>query len=251
VRKAKSGLLTGLAAIFLMATSGFAQTSTPAKDMPADGNLVQQVMKNNPWEMGVAVQGGLGLTEDRNDFKFLMAGGQLGKVLTGPIGPGILRGQFEYGGALFPFWQSYTPKFQRANCTLSGQIFTCSPLFNSGGTYSGIQLMPIILRWNFVTRSKRFQPWFQGAGGVLWTNHKYPGFGSPELTMANDGPNTDASVFNFTPQAGVGFHYFVKPRRSLDFEVNAVHISSASLGDRNPGVNASLQFWLGYTWWKK
>jgi len=29
-----------------------------------------------------------------------------------------------------------------------------------------------------------------------------------------------------------------------------VHISSASLGDRNPGVNASVQVQLGYTFWK-
>lgn len=250
MRKAKFGLLTGLAAMLLAATSGFAQSGSTAKTSVPDDDLVQQVMQRKPWEMGIVAQGGVGLTQERNDFKFFMVGGQLGKVLTPPIGPGILRGQFEYGGALFPFWQSYTPKFQRANCSMVGQAFTCSPLFTSGGTYTGVQIMPIILRWNFATRGKRFQPWFQGAGGVIWTNHKYPGFGSPVLTLANDGPNSDASIFNFTPQAGVGFHYFVKPKRSLDFEVNAVHISSSSLGDRNPGVNASLQFWMGYTWWK-
>jgi hypothetical protein len=49
---------------------------------------------------------------------------------------------------------------------------------------------------------------------------------------------------------GVGFHYFLRPRRSIDFSANAVHISSASLGDKNPGVNASVQFSVGYTWWK-
>ncbi|XWK52478.1 acyloxyacyl hydrolase [Tunturiibacter empetritectus] len=52
------------------------------------------------------------------------------------------------------------------------------------------------------------------------------------------------------PQGGVGLHYFLRPRRSIDFSANGVHISSASLGDRNPGVNASVQFSLGYTWWK-
>jgi hypothetical protein len=29
-----------------------------------------------------------------------------------------------------------------------------------------------------------------------------------------------------------------------------VHISSSSLGDHNPGVNASLQIQVGYTFWK-
>jgi hypothetical protein len=46
-------------------------------------------------------------------------------------------------------------------------------------------------------------------------------------------------------------HYFMTPRRSIDFGANAVHISSSSLGDKNPGVNASIQFSVGYTWWKK
>jgi hypothetical protein len=36
----------------------------------------------------------------------------------------------------------------------------------------------------------------------------------------------------------------------VDFALNLEHISSASLGDKNPGVNASVQFQLGYTWWK-
>jgi hypothetical protein len=57
-------------------------------------------------------------------------------------------------------------------------------------------------------------------------------------------------VWNFTPQGGIGFHYFTKPNRSIDFSANGMHISSASLGDRNPGVNASLQFTVGYSWWK-
>ena len=38
--------------------------------------------------------------------------------------------------------------------------------------------------------------------------------------------------------------------RSIDLGINAVHISSASLGDRNPGVNASIQVQIGYTFWK-
>jgi lipid A 3-O-deacylase len=32
--------------------------------------------------------------------------------------------------------------------------------------------------------------------------------------------------------------------------LNVVHISSASLGDKNPGVNSSLLFSVGYSWWK-
>lgn len=204
-----------------------------------------------PFEFGVLVQSGVGLTEDRNSFKFLMAGVHAGKVLTDDYLPGPLHGNFEYAVEVFPFWQSYTPKFQRANCTAvaNSANLSCSPAYTVGGTYSGLSITPIILRWNF-TGTRRISPWIQGAGGVLWTNHKYPAFGGQALNLANDGPNTDASVWNFTPQMGVGLHYFLRPRRSIDFSANAVHISSASLGDKNPGVNASVQFTIGYTWWK-
>ncbi len=204
-----------------------------------------------PLEIGGMVQGGMGVTDQRDDFKFLMAGVHGGKVLTGNHGSGLLRGNFEYAAEVFPFWQSYTPKFQRANCIATARPNTieCTPLYTVGGTFSGASVTPIILRWNFAG-TRRVSFWAQGAGGLLWTNHKYPAYGSRTLNLGNDGPNTDASVWNFTPQGGIGIHYFVKPRRSIDLGANAVHISSASLGDRNPGVNASVQFSLGYSWWK-
>ena len=210
-----------------------------------------------PFEVGAMVQGGNGVTDNRDSFHFLMAGVHAGKVLTGDHGPGLVRGNFEYAVELFPFWQSYTPRLQRAQCTGSGvnqgsptNPIRCSPFYTVGGTYTGVSVTPIILRWN-LRGSRRVTPWIQGAGGLLWTNHKYPAYGSTVLNLGNDGPNSDTSVWNFTPQGGVGVHYFVRPRRSIDFGVNAMHISSASLGDRNPGVNASLQINVGYTWWRR
>ena len=212
---------------------------------------VAAVASKTPWEYGVLAQGGVGLTEDRGGFRFLMAGGHLGKILTPELGHTKLKGDFEYAGEIFPFWQSYTPVFQRSSCVAvpNTALISCSPLYSVGGTFTGASITPIILRWNF-TSGKRLMPWIQGAGGLIWTNHKYPAFGSTILNLTNDGPNSDASVWNFTPQFGVGAHYFIRPRRSVDFGANAMHISSASLGDKNPGVNASVQFSLGYTWWK-
>lgn len=52
------------------------------------------------------------------------------------------------------------------------------------------------------------------------------------------------------PQFGFGTNAFVQPRQSLFVAVNAVHISNASLGDTNPGVNVSAQFSVRYAWWK-
>jgi len=212
---------------------------------------VKAAGRHMPWEMGALFQGGKGITDERDGFKFFMAGGHLGKVLTPEMGSGVLQGNFEYAIEVFPYWQSNTPKFQRYSCTGTPNpiVFNCVGPYTVGGTFHGVSITPIILRWNF-THGSRVMPWVQAAGGVLWTNHKYPAYGEGPVNLQNMGPNADASVWNFTPQGGVGLHYFVKPRQSLDFGANAVHISSASLGDRNPGVNASVQFTIGYSWWK-
>jgi hypothetical protein len=214
-------------------------------------NPLDRASSRQPSEFGVLIQGGNGITDNRDGFHFLSAGVHAGRVLTTNYGSGFLRGNFEYAVELFPYWQSFTPHFQKVNCVEAAgtAIITCSQPYTVGGTYSGIEARPIILRWNFATHGK-LTPWIQGAGGVLWTNHKYPAYGNATPSLQVNGPNGDASVWNFTPQGGVGLHYFTRANRSIDLSANAVHISSASLGDRNPGVNASLQFTLGYTWWK-
>lgn len=214
---------------------------------------VQEAATQRGWEVGVLAQGGVGLGE-RSDYRFLLLGGHAGKLLTSNFGAGLLRGNFEYAVEVFPFWQSYTPVKSKVACTADPPApvgtYTCSQPYDVGGTYTGVSVTPIILRWNF-TSGKRWAPWVQGAGGLVWTNHKYPAIGNTNtVDTATNGPHGDSSVWNFTPQFGIGTHYFVKSRQSVDFSANAVHLSSASLGDKNPGVNASVQFSIGYTWWR-
>lgn len=234
----------GVAVLFAAGQLGTAQSPASSETQTpfhtAGGHL--------PLELSALVQSGFGLTEGRDSFKFLMAGVQAGKVLTGNYGPGMVRGNFEYAVQVFPLWQAYTPKFQRETCTAAA-FLSCSAPYTVGGTFTGISITPILLRWNFVG-TKKLSPWLQGGGGMIWTNHKFPAFGGPPYNPINDGVNSDTSVWNFTPQFGVGAHYFLSPRRSIDFGANAVHISSSSIGDKNPGVNASVQFSVGYTWWR-
>jgi len=248
-----------LGLIFLTSMAG-AQPATKAA--PETTNAVQRGAM--PWTLGVLAQGGFGVTQNRSSFKFFLAGVHAGKVLTGNLGNGMLRGNFEYGVEVFPLWQSYTPTSMRQNCVYvpnpfapSTQLASCSAPFQIGGTFTGASITPAVLRWNFAG-SRRWSPWMQGAGGLIWTDHKYPAFGGPPATtggisnstFGDNGKNDDTSVWNFTPQFGVGVHYFVEPNRSIDIGANAIHISSASLGDKNPGVNASVQFTVGYSWWK-
>jgi lipid A 3-O-deacylase len=202
------------------------------------------------WGYGVLVQGGLGL-EERTNFGFLMAGAHAGRVLTPVLGSGLLQGTFEYAVEVLPLWQSYTPQFPRLNCPTGATLAIQCKQTTTGGTYRGASITPIMLRWN-LTHGRRLMPWVQAAGGVLYTTRKYPGVGDLNVSdPTQTGPAADTSVWNFTPQGGIGAHYFLRPQRSLDFSVNAVHISSASLGDKNPGVNVSLQMSVGYSWWKR
>jgi lipid A 3-O-deacylase len=244
-------VLCGVVAVMLMAASGVMTAQTPSATTQAD-SPVAIFANSTPWEYGALVQGGVGL-EQRTNYSFFLVGGHLGKVLTPQIGTGRFRGNVEYSVEVFPFWQSYTPKFQRINCGPVNPVTPleqCSAPYTVGGTFTGVSITPIQVRWNF-THGTRFMPWVEAAGGVVWTNHKYPAVGDLDPTdPTQTGPAADTSVWNFTPQGGVGFHYFLKPRRSVDFSVNGVHISSASLGDKNPGVNVSLQMSVGYTWWK-
>jgi len=236
---------TRFSLLILVAAAAVAMAETP-KNTPTSGSEgaadpVAPVRQAKSWEYGPFVNWGSGVG-DRSDFKFLWAGAQLGKTITPVLHAGILTGQFELGGNIMPLWLAFTPAPHDATFKFPGGYFV-GP--DGGGTYKGVSLTPVIFRWNFVTKSQHFQPWFQGAGGVIYTTHKFP----PDLLVPH-GTSGGTSVFNFTPQGGIGFHYFTRPKRSIDVGLNAVHISSSSLGDRNPGVNASLQVQVGYTFWK-
>jgi hypothetical protein len=234
-------LLAGTAILAAQAPGGSAANGDDSS------NPVAHVRNQQSWEYGPFVNWGTGVG-DRSDYKFLWGGFELGKVLTPVVHAGIFSGQFEYAGNIMPLWQAYTPAphLETYTCISDGEPYTCQ-LPTGGGTFYGVSLTPVIFRWNFATSSHRIQPWFQAAGGLIYTTHKFP----PNiLTNKALGIDGGTSVWNFAPQGGLGVHYFFRPKRSIDLGVNGVHISSASLGDRNPGVNASVQIQVGYTFWR-
>jgi lipid A 3-O-deacylase len=229
----------------LVATSGaWAQSTHAVAD--ATGGAATAALATDPWEWGPFFQGGVGIG-DRSDFQFTSAGVRLGKVITDQHLRGFFRGQFEYAGEIMPYWEAFTPPAGIQAVKYHDPVTGLDTYINEpvgGGNYHGVSITPIILRWDFKPR-RRFVPWVQAAGGLIYTTHKFP----PDVLVPH-GTAGATSVFNFSPQGGGGFHYFVKPKQSITFSANAIHISSASLGDRNPGVNASMQFQIGYTWWK-
>ena len=85
--------------------------------------------------------------------------------------------------------------------------------------------------YRYTLQGRRIRPLAWAGLGFLWTEVKVP---------------PGESDFNFTPQAGVGFQYFVKEDRALDLELRFHHISNNGMTARNPGIN-SLMLMAGYS----
>jgi len=157
--------------------------------------------------------GGSGVGQ-RTNVQMFRAGARVGRVMTGELGQSWAKGTFELDAEITPidyvFWSGYKNVY-------------------------GFGVTPVDMKWNF-TRGKRVVPFVEAAAGVLWSASRIP-------------PG-DTSRINFTPGGGGGMHIFLKPGRALTWTLRAEHISNASLGNHNPGVNASLQGSLGYTWFK-
>jgi lipid A 3-O-deacylase len=214
-----------------------------------DGALTASEVQNFPkadapprkWEFGPFVQYGNGLI-DRTDYHFFTAGFQAGRMMTPIVHAGPFTGRFELGANVMPLFQAYTPApHDEIVNSPDGPVTE----HIGGGRFTGASVTPVIFRWNFGEENRKVLPWFQAQGAVLWTNHKFP----PDVQVPEGTPG-GTSVWNFRSGAGVGMHYFTNSKHSIDLAVNAEHISSASLGDRNPGVNASVFVQVGYSWWK-
>jgi lipid A 3-O-deacylase len=170
-------------------------------------------LRSEHWNLGVFVGGGSGVGV-RTNVQMFRGGARIGRVMTGELGHGWRKGTFELDGEITPvdyiFWHKYQDVY-------------------------GFGITPVDMKWNF-TSGKRLAPFVEAAGGVMWSTVNIP--------------SGNTSRINFTPGGGGGMHIFLKPDRALTWTLRAVHISNASLGSHNPGVNASVQASLGYTWFK-
>ena len=167
------------------------------------------VLRHPGWNKGLFVGGGTSVASSPSG-QSLLVGFRLGRVLTNEHGSGFLRGTFEMAGDIIPLDEYWI----------------------HGGQYAG-GINPFIAKWNFTSPCK-VAPYIAAVGGVLFSTHNLP-------------PGDTAQI-NFTSGAEVGVQMFGKGRNSWDLAVKAYHLSNASIGNHNPGINASLQFMLGYTW---
>jgi lipid A 3-O-deacylase len=133
-------------------------------------------------------------------------GFRYGWVLTDAVGPGPVRGRFEYAVDVVP-------------------IFVLTQRTN---TAYGLGLNPFALKWDFVPR-RGIVPYAEIGGGTLFSNTQVP-------------PGT--SRVNFTTSGAIGVH-FLRSKNNWSAEVRYMHISNAGLATPNPGIN-TIQVRIGF-----
>jgi lipid A 3-O-deacylase len=216
-----------------------------AQENPSRPARTEKTHGSCSWELGVFAQGGFppsyvghdGAISSNLDLRMFSAGFEVGRQfrLIHHLGP--LSGRAQATAEILPLWVAKYPA-QNINGTIATPPVTLPAYHFPGKSVYGSSITPVLLRWSFVQSDPpKMVPWLQLGGGVLWTNHEFPIF-------------RNTSVFNFTPQAGAGINVFMSPRRSVDLAFKFIHISNAGLGDENPAIHDTVNFALGYSWWR-
>ena len=167
------------------------------------------VLRSPGWNAGFFVGGSQSFANTPSAQSFVIAG-RFGRVLAHEVGQNALRGSFEMDVDIIPL----------------------NEFWIHGAQYAG-GIDPFIVRWNF-TGGRTVSPYVAAVGGVLFSTHNLP-------------PG-DTSQVNFTSGAELGLQWLHRERRSINFAAKVYHLSNASLGNKNPGINGAVQFMVGYTW---
>ncbi len=138
--------------------------------------------------------------DDVDDVRFLYLGPRWGIGLTDPVGGNV--------------W--YRGNFE---LVIEGTfLYAFEP---KHGVAGGVT--PLV-RFNFLA-GDRLIPFVQAGAGILALDFDVKG---------------QADGFNFTPQGGLGFHYFVSEHAALTAEWRYHHISNAGIRRPNLGLDTSL-----------
>src|SRR5271165_2425788 len=169
-------------------------------------------LRSPGWNYGFYIGGSQSFANTQTpSTQTMIVGGRLGRVLTHELGSNALRGSLEMDFDAIPLYEFWV---------------------GGNAQYAGA-INPLIGKWNF-TANKSVSPYVAAEGGVVFSPRQLPA--------------PDTSQVNFTSGAEIGLQWFHRPKRSWDFAVKIYHLSNASLGRYNPGINATVQFTVGYTW---
>lgn len=191
------------AALSLWSAVAHAQTPAGTPPLPTSPSPVEPLFALGAaeWMVTAGPAFGVEVFHSAEGHNYVLNAVSWGRVLTGPVGPGALRGRFQWSLEVIPVFGQYDP------------VKTL-----------GIGVTPLAWRWNFEPRG-RLAPFAELAGGALWTREPVP---------------TGTTTANFTAHAGFGIRYFVRDAQALVLGYRFHHISNGNRLERNPGVNAHV-----------
>jgi hypothetical protein len=161
-----------------------------------------------------AILGGVGIAHEIwdgvGDIQVYIVGVRVGRVVSGPRGPGFLRGNLEVAGEFLPVF-------------LVDQETTS---YGASATF---------LARHFFAPDSQWRPYGVVGFGVLGTADEVP---------------EGQTRLNFTPQIGLGISYASSERFVFYFDYRIHHISNGGRKQPNPGINSSaFQFSVSVLRW--
>jgi hypothetical protein len=180
-----------------------AQTPAPSPADTQSGGDLQPLFAvgTSEWMATAGPAFGIVIFHSAAGHRYVLQSLSWGRILSRPVGPGALRGRFEWALELLPVYGQYEPD----------------------STY-GVGVTPLLWRWNFEPRGK-LAPFAELAGGALFTKDPVP---------------LRTTTANFTAHASYGVRYFFRPRTAFVASYRFHHISNGNRLERNPGVNAHV-----------
>ncbi len=177
--------------------------------IPTDSPV--DALRSPSWNKGLFI-GGSQSFANTPSAQSLVLGGRIGRVLTHELGHNPLRGSFEMAVDIIPlneFWIQRRP-VRRWHRSLHRQMELHRRLQGSRPTSP------------------------PSAACYSATKNLPPG-------------DTSKREFHQRSRAWAAVVSSPAPN-SIDFSAKVYHLSNASLGNKNPGINGAVQFMLGYTW---
>lgn len=180
------------------AASSHAQPPTPPRQADSESLFSAGTSE---WMATTGPAFGVVLFHSARGHKYMLSSISWGRVLSGPLGPGPLRGRFTWAIEAVPIFSQYAPD-----------------------DTVGLGVTPLTWRWTFDSHGK-ITPFAELAGGLLFTRDPVP----QQTTRGN-----------FTAHISYGVRYFYRPRQAFVASYLFHHISNGNRLERNPGVNAHV-----------
>jgi len=195
--------LAFIVALLLGSSALQARQPSPQDTAPSAESALDLLFSVGSSEWMITVGPGFGdsLFHSVPGHRYLVPSVSWGRVLTRPVGPGALRGRFEWAFEVVPLFTQFNPRD-----TL------------------GVGVTPLVWRWNFEPRGN-LAPFAELAGGALWTRDPIP---------------SETTTANFTAHAAYGVRYFLGSQHAVVASYRFHHISNGNRLERNPGVNAHV-----------